>query len=134
MRRRPGLLEPGDGRGREPAGVLAEQREERLLEVTGGDAFEVEDRNQHLQTLRPPRVGRHRRKADALAASPDAIAHTGAAHRNRTDPRHDLALGQMPVAHQPLAAVLGQLGGMAGQQGGDLGLDSLRQQRSRTVA
>ena len=26
---RPGVLEPPDGRGREPAGVLAEQREER---------------------------------------------------------------------------------------------------------
>ena len=43
---RPGVLEPPDGRGREPAGVLAEQREERLLEVAGGDALEVEDRDQ----------------------------------------------------------------------------------------
>jgi putative transposase len=40
----------------------------------------------------------------------------------------------MSVAHQPLATVLGQLVGMAAEQGCNLGLDSLRQQRSRVVA
>jgi hypothetical protein len=40
---RPSLLEPADGRGREPAGVLAKQCDERLFEVAGGDALEVED-------------------------------------------------------------------------------------------
>jgi hypothetical protein len=48
--------------------------------------------------------------------------------------RHDLALGQMPVAHQTLAAVIGELVGMAAEQGGNLGLDGLRQQRFRAVA
>jgi hypothetical protein len=33
-----GVLEPSDGRGREAAGVLAEQCHERFLEVTGGNA------------------------------------------------------------------------------------------------
>jgi hypothetical protein len=32
---RPGVLEPRDGGGRKPAGVLAEQCQERLLEVAG---------------------------------------------------------------------------------------------------
>jgi transposase-like protein len=40
----------------------------------------------------------------------------------------------MSVAHQPLATVLGQLVGMTAEQGCNLGLDSLRQQRSRVVA
>jgi hypothetical protein len=40
----------------------------------------------------------------------------------------------MSVSHQPLAAVVGQLVGMAGKQGRNLGLDRLRQQRSRAVA
>src|SRR5262245_61122068 len=40
----------------------------------------------------------------------------------------------MPVAHQPLAAIVGELVGMAAEQGRDLGLDCLRQQRSRAVA
>ena len=45
---RPGLLELPDGRGREPAGILAEQCDQRLLEITGGDALQVENRDQHL--------------------------------------------------------------------------------------
>src|SRR6516225_8455116 len=40
----------------------------------------------------------------------------------------------MPVAHQPLATVIGQLVGMAGEQDCDFGLHRLRQQRSRAVA
>src|SRR5712675_108753 len=84
---RPGLLEPSDGRGREPAGVLAEQCDQRLLEVTGGDTLEVEDRDQHLEAFRPAGVGRQnrRRKADALRAFANTIAHARAAHRHRTD-------------------------------------------------
>ena len=41
-------LEPPDGRGREPASILAEQCDQRLLEITGGDALQVENRDQHL--------------------------------------------------------------------------------------
>ena len=61
------------------------------------------------------------------AAFADAVAHARAAHGDRTDAGHDLALGQMPVAHQPLAAVVGQLVGMAAEQARNLGLDGLRQ-------
>jgi hypothetical protein len=61
-------------------------------------------------------------------------SRAGAAHGDRTDAGQDLALGQMPVANQPLAAVVGQLGRMPGQQGCYLGLDGLRQQCSRTIA
>src|SRR5260221_14652743 len=39
----------------------------------------------------------------------------------------------MSVAHQPLAAVIGALVGMAAEPGRNLGLDSMRQQCSRTV-
>src|SRR5262249_4205667 len=100
---RPGLLEPSNGRGREPAGVPAEQCDQRVLEIAGRDALEVEDRDQHLQALRPARVGRQnrRRKADALATFAAAVTHARAAHSHRTDAGHDLTLGQMPVAHQP---------------------------------
>ena len=86
---RPGVLEPPDGRGREPAGILAEQCEQRLLEVAGGDALEVEDRDQHLEALRSARIGRQnrRRKADVLPPSPP---------RSRTR-GHRTATGPMPV-------------------------------------
>jgi hypothetical protein len=46
---------------------------------------------------------------------------------------HDLTLGQMPVAHQPLAAVVGQFVGMAAEQGRHFGIYGLRQQRSRAL-
>ena len=40
----------------------------------------------------------------------------------------------MPVAHQTLAAVIGELVGMEAEQGGYFCLDRLRQQRSSPVA
>jgi hypothetical protein len=40
----------------------------------------------------------------------------------------------MPVAHQPLTAVIGEFVGMAVEQGGNLRLDRLGQQRSRAIA
>src|SRR6516164_9126277 len=133
---RPGLLEPPDGRGRQPAGVLAEQCDQGFLKVAGRQALEVEDRDQHFEAFRAARVSRQnrRRKADALRTFTGTVTYTRAAHGDRTDAGHDLALGQMPVAHQPLATVIGQLVGMAGEQDCDFGLHRLRQQRSRAVA
>jgi hypothetical protein len=40
----------------------------------------------------------------------------------------------MPVTHQPLAAIVGQLVGMVAEQGRNFGLQGLRQQRSCAVA
>ena len=97
----PDLLEARNGRGREPAGILAEQCEQRLLEIAGRDALQVKDRDQHLQALRAPRVGRQdrRREADALGTFAAAVAHARLAHSDRADAGHDLALRQVPVAH-----------------------------------
>src|SRR4029077_14733277 len=116
---RPSLLETPYGRGRKPAGILAKQRNERLLEVAGGDPLEVEDRDQHFEALRSARVGRQNRrgKANALRAFTDALAHPRAAHADRTDAGHDLALWQMAVAHQPLAAMIGRLAGVLKRAG-----------------
>jgi hypothetical protein len=38
------------------------------------------------------------------------------------------------MAYQPLATIIGALVRMAAEQGRNLGLDSLRQQRSRAIA
>src|SRR5262249_830814 len=62
------------------------------------------------------------------------VTHARAAHSDRTDTGHDLTLGQMPVAHQPLAAIIGELVGMAAEQARNLSLNGLRQKRSRAVA
>lgn len=58
---RSSLFEASDRRGRQSAGILTEQGAERVLEITGGDAPEVEDRDQNFEALRPPRVGRQDR-------------------------------------------------------------------------
>ena len=47
-----------DSRGRQPASVVAEPRDQRLVEVAGRDALQVEDRDQHFEALRLARVGR----------------------------------------------------------------------------
>jgi hypothetical protein len=63
---------------------------------------------------------------DALGAFANTVAHPWAAHRDRIDAGHDLALGQMPVAHQALAAVICELVDMAAEQGDYFGFDRLR--------
>jgi len=49
-----------------------------------------------------------RRKSDAPSAFAGAVTDARA-YRDCTDVGHDLALGQMPVAHQPSVAIIGQL-------------------------
>ena len=59
--------------------------------------------------------------------SPTRSRTRGQRTADRTDAGHDLALWQMAVAHQPLAAIIGRLVGVPTEQGRDLSLDSLRQ-------
>ena len=58
-----------------------------------------------------------------LSAFADAVTHARAPHRDCTDAGHDLALGQMPVAHQSPAAIIGQLVGMGAEPSRNLGFD-----------
>ena len=66
----PDLLQPRDRRGRQARSILAEQGGQRFLEVAGRNALQVEDRNQHLQALRAPGIGRQDRgrKANTLGS------------------------------------------------------------------
>src|SRR5262249_16915593 len=133
---RPGLLEPGDRRGRQPGGVLAEQRAQRLLEGAARYAFEVQDRDEHREALGPARVaGQDRRpKANALSPLAAPVAPPRAAHRDRADPGHDLALRQMPVPHHTSPPIGGALIAMALEQCCDFGFDGVRQQRPGPIA
>src|SRR5277367_6524348 len=132
----PGLFQTPDGRSRQPAGVLAEQRAERLIEVAGRDALQVEDRDQHFEALRAPRVGRQdaRAKPNAFTLGCLAVAHPWLTHGHRADAGHDLALGQMPVTHDALAAHLGLEVGISAEEVRNLHLDGLREQGMRPVA
>lgn len=49
---RPDLLEPSDSRARQPTGVVAGQHDQCLLDIAGGDALEVEERDQHFEAAR----------------------------------------------------------------------------------
>jgi len=90
--------------------------------------FQVEDRQQRLDRLRAPQVGRQdrRRKANAagIASRSRAIAHTGLADRDSADTCQHLALRQMAMAHNALAAVIGLEISMLGEKICDLGLDA----------
>src|SRR4051812_28924327 len=133
---RPGFPEAGDARRGQPARIRAEQSRECVLKVAAGEAPEIQDRDQNFEALRAPGVGRQDRgcEPDAPLTGPPAVANPWRTHANRPKAGDDLALGSVAVAHQPLAAILGVLVGVAGEEGCDLRLDGLRQQRSRTLA
>jgi hypothetical protein len=57
----------------------------------------------------------------------DKLLAEVATHANRTDAGHDLALGQMPMAHQPRPAVSSQLVGVVAKNACNLGLHGVRQ-------
>ena len=83
-----------------------------------------------------PRIRRQERGAepDAVGAQARAVANAWRANRNRADAGHDLAFRQMTVAHQPLAAFIGALLGVAPEERGHLGLDRLGQKGTGAVA
>ena len=53
----PTLLESADGVGREPIGLVTQHRTVRVLIIPGGDAFEVEPRQQRLYATGPLEIG-----------------------------------------------------------------------------
>src|SRR5204863_3428158 len=73
-------------------------------------------------------------ESDALLARADAVTNARSAHRHRADAGHDLTLGQVTVAHQPLASIVGKLVGMALKKPGHLRRDGLGQERAGTAA
>ena len=62
------------------------------------------------------------------------VAHARLAHGDRANAGHDLALGQMPVAHDAPMAIPGLQISMFGQKLGNLGFDRLGQQSARPIA
>ena len=98
-----------------------EQRHLCFFELAGGGALEVEDRDRHLETLRPARV--RQREADALGTFADTVAHPPATNSDRTDAGHDLTLRQVAVAHQTSAAIVDYLVGVSLEQSRYLGFD-----------
>ena len=133
----PALLQPGDDRGRQVGCVLAQQDTQRLLEITGRDAAQVQDRQQGIQTCRPARPARQQRRGEpdplgCRAGSP--IANLDPLELDRPNPGLDHAFRPMTMPDQPVPAV-GQLQLLpGGQKGFHLGLDGLFEQPARSRA
>ena len=53
----PDLLQPGDGRRRQAAGVAADKCGEGLIEITRRNALQVQKWDQHVEALRAARIG-----------------------------------------------------------------------------
>ena len=123
----PPLLEPRDGVGRQPLGLIPQQRRERLLVISGGDALEVQPRDQLLDAAGALEVGREQAGVEPCAPTA-AITHLRHPHRDLADAGLHSALWQVAVAHHRLAPVLQALPGNALQEARQLRLDGLGDQ------
>ena len=127
----PVALESGDCRGGQVRGVLAQQGGERLLEVAGRNAAQVEHRQERVQAPGPSGPARQDLggEADPLASlGRGAVAHLHPPHLHRADAGLEGALGTMPVTDEAGLPVGEPLLGHRGQEGFGLRLDRLRQQ------
>src|SRR5205823_14744469 len=82
------------------------------------------------------RVRRQDRGAEgnALLAGADPVTNARSAHCDRADAGHNLALGQVTVAHQALTSIVGELVGVSLEKPGHLRRDGLGQKRAGTAA
>ena len=103
----PDILQARDRRGREPWRVRPQKSGQGLGEVARRDALQVEPGQELLDRLGPPEVGRQDRRGETdlagLSRTP-AVAHPGAAHRDRPDAGLNLALAMMAVANDTVPA------------------------------
>jgi hypothetical protein len=117
-------------RGRRQARrVRAQQRRERVPELPGGDALQVQPGQQLLDVPGAPQIGRQdgRGEADARGITGATIVHTRPPDLDRSDPRLDLTPRCVAVAHQaPASLVVDQIV-MGGEKARHLGLDRVAQ-------
>ena len=102
----PDLLQTSNGGTRQPGRLLANQSRERFGKVAGGDAFEVQDRDEHLQALRAPGVGRQDRGPEPNPVGRGRGLEERAA--GGETPRRRLVLidcGEMPRAYELAGSV-----------------------------
>jgi hypothetical protein len=127
----------GHHRGRQVGCVLAQQRRQRLLEIAGRDAPQVEHRQQRIQTSGPPRPQRQDRRVE-----PDSLAIAGCStvpnlrprHLHRADASLDRPRRPVTMPHHSGASV-GKLQVLhRGKKRLDFRLDCLGQKLPRTSA
>src|SRR4051794_22250141 len=104
----PGFGQSPHGRCRQARRLRPEQRCQRLRELAGGHALQVEPGQQLLEVLRPAQVGRQDRRGepDWLTAFRSTVTHLGPADLDRANAGLDLPLWRMTIAHEPPPAPL----------------------------
>src|SRR6516225_6599067 len=81
---------------------------ERLLEIAGRYSAQIENRQQRVETLRPPRPLRQDRRGETdlfLRAYLAAVADLGATNLDRPDAGLDRAMRPMAVTHDAVATI-----------------------------
>jgi hypothetical protein len=132
----PGFGQPPNGRRRQAWCFRPEQRGQRLGELAGGDALQVEPGQQFLDVARPAEIGRQDRRGepDRLGIRRTAVADLRAAHLDRPDPGLDPPLGCMSVTHQAAPALSVDEPGMGGEERLDLSFNRLHQHPPGAIA
>src|ERR1700737_465565 len=106
--RLPFRRQPRDHGWRQVRRGLAQEGGERLLEVAGRHPAQVENRQQRVETLRPPRPLRQDRRGEAdllLRAYVAPVADLAATNLDRPGAGLDRAMRPMAVTHDAVATV-----------------------------
>ena len=132
----PGFGQASHGRCRQARRLRPEQRRQRLGELAGGHALQVEPGQQLLEVLRAAQVGRQDRRGepDGLTTFRSTVTHLGPADLDRANAGLDLPLWRMTIAHEPPPAPLVDQTRMGGEEHLDLGLDGLHQHAPGALA
>ena len=132
LRLPPGREARDDAR-RQVRRVWAEECGQCLLEVAGGDAAQVEHRQQRIEARRTPRPFRQdaRREPDLFLGVCRPVPDFGAPDGERPDPGLDLALRTVPVPHDALTAIGEPFAGEPVEERPDLGLKRAREHPAR---
>jgi hypothetical protein len=130
----PGGHQAADRRRRKAGRVRSQQDGERLLELTRGDALQVQPGQQLLDVPGAPQVGWQHRggETDALALIVRAaVANPRPLDLDRADPGRQRSLRRMAVAHQAPSPRLVVPVGMHREKVRNLGLDRQAQHLPR---
>lgn len=120
----PEALQPGDGGGRQPLGVRAQEGGEGLAEVARADPLEVQPGDPLLDALGLPQLRGQDRRAELLPLALRApVRDAGLLDRDGSNPRADRPLGQVAVAHHLPVPVGVEAVAVPVDPVGDLGLD-----------
>jgi hypothetical protein len=128
--------QPRDHARRQVGRILAKKGSERLLEVAGGDAAQIEDGQQGVEAPRAAGPLRQdvRREPDLLAARHvrSAVSDLRAPEIEGADPGLDLPLGSVPVPNDALPTIRKPLLGEPVEKGLDLGFERGHEHPART--